>query len=69
MKQVTEIIERCAEGSCVSRLFKVRADDGNLYWIKVMGSGWNRKDLYFELLAARLAEECGLPVAPHSVSK
>jgi hypothetical protein len=27
MKQVVEIIERCAEGTCVSRPFLVRADN------------------------------------------
>ena len=62
MKQVVEIIERCAKNTCVTRPFRVRADDGNLYWIKGCG-GWNRKDLCFELLAARIATELGLPVA------
>lgn len=67
MKQVIEIIERCAEGTCVSRPFRVRADDGNLYWIKGMGTGWNRNELCYELLAARMASALGLPVAGHEL--
>jgi hypothetical protein len=66
VKQVIEIIERCAENTCVTRPFRVRADDGNLYWIKGCG-GWNRRDLCFELLAARLAEALGLPIAGFEV--
>ena len=67
MKQVVEIIERCAEGTCVSRPFRVRADDGNLYWIKGCGTGWNRNELCYELLAARMATALGLPMAGHEV--
>lgn len=64
MQQVIEIIERCAENTCVSRPFKVRAEDGHLYFIKGCGSGWTRRELCCELLAARLAEAYGLPIAP-----
>lgn len=67
MKQVVEIIERCAEGTCVSRPFLVRADDGHLYWIKGCGSGWNRRELCFEMLAARMASGLNLPVAGYEV--
>ena len=67
MKQVVEIIERCAEGTCVSRPFFVRADDGNFYWIKGCGTGWSRNELCFELLAARLATDLGLPVAGYDI--
>lgn len=67
MKQVVEIIARCAEGTCVSRPFRVRADDGSLYWIKGLGSGWNRYELCFELLCAGLAAELDLPVAGFDV--
>lgn len=67
MKQVVEIIERCAEGTCVSRPFRVRADDGNLYWIKGCGLGWNRYELCFELLAAKLARELSLPIAGYEI--
>ncbi|MDF7798257.1 hypothetical protein P4C99_02200 [Pontiellaceae bacterium B1224] len=67
MKQVIEIIARCAEGTCVSRPFRVRVDDGNLYWIKGLGSGWNRYELCYELLCAKLAVELGLPVAGFDV--
>ncbi|MDZ8120264.1 HipA family kinase [Pontiella agarivorans] len=67
MKQVVEIIARCAEGTCVSRPFRVRADDGSLYWIKGMGTGWNRNELCYELLCAKLASEIGLPVAGFEV--
>lgn len=67
MKQVIEIIARCAEGTCVSRPFRVRADDGELYWIKGLGTGWNRYELCYELLSARLAAELGLPIAEFKV--
>ena len=67
MKQVVEIIARCAEGTCVSRPFRVRANDGNLYWIKGLGSGWNRYELCYELLCAKLAAELGLPIAGFEV--
>ncbi|WP_372807822.1 HipA family kinase [Pontiella sp.] len=67
MKQVIEIIARCAEGTCVSRPFRVRADDGSLYWIKGMGTGWNRNELCYELLCAKLAAELELPVAGFDV--
>ena len=64
MQQVIEVIERCAENTCVSRPFKVRAEDGHLYFIKGCGPGWTRRELCHELLAARLADAVGLPVAP-----
>ncbi|MDR2849077.1 MAG: hypothetical protein LBW77_00800, partial [Verrucomicrobiota bacterium] len=64
MLQVCEIIERCAENVCVSRPFKVRADDGQFYYLKGCGTGWTRKELCYELLSARLAERFGLPIAP-----
>lgn len=67
MKQVIEIIERCAEGTCVSRPFRVRADDDQLYWIKGCGTGWNRNELCYELLAARIASSLLLPIAEHEV--
>ncbi len=67
MKQVIEIIERCAEGTCVSRPFRVRADDDQIYWIKGCGSGWNRYELCYELLAARIASALELPVAGFEV--
>lgn len=67
MKQVVEIIARCAEGTCVSRPFRVRANDGNLYWIKGMGTGWNRNELCYELLCAKLATALELPVAGFDV--
>jgi hypothetical protein len=67
LKQVIEIINRCAEGTCVSRPFRVRADDGNLYWLKGFGSGWNRNELCYELLCAKLAVEFGLPIADFHV--
>lgn len=67
MKQVATIIERCAEGTCVSRPFRVRVDDGDMYWIKGCGLGWNRRELCYELLAARLAEALALPVASYAV--
>ncbi len=67
MKQVVEIIDRCAEGTCVSRPFRVRADDGKLYWIKGCGTGWNRRELCHELLAARLASALELPIAEFAV--
>lgn len=66
VKQVIEIIDRCAENTCVTRPFRVKADDGNLYWIKGCG-GWNRRDLCFELLAARMADSLGLPIAGFEV--
>ena len=64
MHQVIEILERCAENTCVSRPFKVRAEDGHLYFIKGCGSGWTRRELCHEMLAARLAEALALPIAP-----
>lgn len=67
MKQVVEIIARCAEGTCVSRPFRVKADDGRLYWIKGCGTGWNRNELCSELLSARLASGLDLPVAGYDV--
>lgn len=67
MQQVTEILERCAENTCVSRPFKVRAEDGNLYYIKGCGSGWTRRELCHEMLAARLAEAYSLPIAPFAM--
>ncbi|HPS08449.1 MAG TPA: hypothetical protein PLG22_13000 [Kiritimatiellia bacterium] len=67
MQQVIEVIERCAENTCVSRPFKVRAEDGHLYFIKGCGPGWTRRELCHELLAARLAEAVGLPVAPFAM--
>lgn len=66
MIQVIEIIDRCAENTCVTRPFRVKADDGNLYWIKGCG-GWNRRDLCYELLAARIASAYGLPIAGFEV--
>lgn len=66
MIHVIEIIDRCAENTCVTRPFRVKADDGNLYWIKGCG-GWNRRDLCFELLAARMASAYGLPIAGFEV--
>jgi len=67
VKQVIDIIERCAEGTCVSRPFRVRTDDGMLYWIKGCGTGWNRYELCYELLAARMAIDLDLPVAQSEI--
>lgn len=67
MKQVVTIEKRCEIGTCVSRPFKVRADDGQVYWIKGCGSGWTRRELCYELLAARMATAFALPVAEYEV--
>lgn len=45
MKEVVQILERCDVGTCVSRLFKVKAEDGHIYRIKGLGTGWSRRDL------------------------
>ena len=67
MKEVIEIIDRCAEGTCVSRPFRARTDDGSLYWIKGCGSGWTRHELCHELLAARLATALEIPIAEYTI--
>ena len=67
MKQIVGIEKRCEIGTCVSRPFKVRADDGQVYWIKGCGSGWTRRELCYELLAARMATAFALPVAGYEV--
>lgn len=45
----------------------MRADDGQVYWIKGCGSGWTRRELCYELLAARMATAFALPVAGYEV--
>jgi hypothetical protein len=65
--QVVGIEKRCEVGTCISRPFKVQAEDGHTYWLKGLGTGWSRRELCHELLAARLAVACGLPVAPVEV--
>jgi hypothetical protein len=67
MKEVIQILERCAIGTCVSRPFKVLADDGNLYWLKGCGNGWNRNELCFELLAAKMGVALELPMADFAI--
>jgi hypothetical protein len=67
MKQVITIEKRCEVGTCVSRPFKVKAEDDHIYWLKGCGSGWTRRELCYELLAARMATELGLPIAHYEL--
>ncbi len=65
--QVVAIEKRCEVGTCVSRPFMVRAEDGQIYWLKGLGTGWSRRELCYELLAARMASALDLPIAPYEV--
>jgi len=57
-----EVTERANMG--VSRPFICKAGpDNQRYWVKGPGAGWSRDDLCFEWIAARLAQELGLPMA------
>lgn len=60
---IPKLISVCGRSQTgVSRPFLCEAQDGNMYYVK--GANVVAEQLVFEYVFGRLAEECGLPVAP-----
>ena len=63
--QIVEILGRAERG--VTLPFKCRGDDGNLYYVKGMGSHAGRVSLISEWIAGHLGLALGIPIAPFRI--
>lgn len=61
--EIVEVLGRSEQGH--TRPYICRASDGELYFVK--GSGAGRRSQICELIAGRLAQALGLPIAPFAI--